>query len=104
MQHFSLSENSAILLLQSIGMNTLLCIFCCETFLQSNVELGIVTLDKVFPKYPDGGINSIIEINKGAPAWLHQLSVLLLISAHVMISVCEIEPCVRLCMDSMEPA
>ena len=38
---------------------------------------------------------------EGAPGWLSQLSIQLLISAQVMISQ---EPLVRLCTDSKEPA
>ena len=41
----------------------------------------------------------------GAPGWLSQLSILLLISAHVMhdLMVYEFEPHVELCTDSAEP-
>ena len=42
---------------------------------------------------------------RGAPGWLSQVSVRLLVSAQVMISqFCGFEPCIRLCMDSTEPA
>ena len=38
------------------------------------------------------------------PEWLSQLSIPLLILAQVMMSVCEIEPHIKLCADSVEPA
>ena len=42
---------------------------------------------------------------KGAPGWLSQVSVWLLVLAQITISqFCEIEPRVRLCADSVEPA
>ena len=45
------------------------------------------------------------DVLKGAPGWLSWLSIWVLISVRVMISrVHEIEPCVRLCADSVEPA
>ena len=46
-----------------------------------------------------------IKISSGAPGWLSQVSIQLLVSAQVMISPFrEFEPHIRLCADSAEPA
>ena len=56
----------------------------------------------IFVKFWYSGFAYLIK--GGVPGWLSRLSIWLLVSAQVMIMVCEFEPCIGLCADSAELA